>query len=181
MASHGLGNPRLDLQRASDPLQRILQNPVSQGIHLVFFRRDEDSIEIIDEGGVYIADKDWPSLYWLSREDENEDINSYIAGCINNFWWSIPRKDAELIVDANILLKNSQGEPQPIEQLHAYGVDDSFIPLELFAPYYGPDHFMSVKIIPVLTTIPCLGYSLQPVPSSYRPHYRQLKAGGAEA
>ncbi|KAJ3578048.1 hypothetical protein NPX13_g2517 [Xylaria arbuscula] len=58
LVTHGHCNPKFDLKRQPDPLQRILENPVSQGIHLIFFIEGELGIEIAAEGGVYIPDKD---------------------------------------------------------------------------------------------------------------------------
>ncbi|KAI1305021.1 GNAT domain-containing protein [Xylaria venustula] len=160
LKSYGECNPDFDLDNIDDPAQRLLQNHFAQGIHLTFFLDTRDGVEIIGEGGVYILPEGWPSMYWNheSRAVRPGEINwkTEIPKCIHDFWWSISRQDAQLLVDAASLVTDSQGKTQPNELLCAYGIhkDVKLLPYNFFE--YKEFAWRSWSKIPVLTTLPDL-------------------------
>ncbi|KAI1424212.1 GNAT domain-containing protein [Xylaria sp. FL1777] len=185
LKSYGKCNPDYDLSYTYDPVQRLLQNSFSRGIHLVFFLNTGGYFEIIGEGGVYISSTNWPSMYWIceNRDVKVEEIDwqKEIPTCIHNFWWSIPRKNAQILVDSASLLRDSQGRPQSNEQLYVHERSDIGILLPDSFFEYKMSHWTSWDRIPMLTTLPDLTYLHLPIPSSSRLVYRRLTHNDSEA
>ncbi|KAI1746448.1 GNAT domain-containing protein [Xylaria castorea] len=98
----GQGNPQFELSNTQDRFQRVLESSFTQGIHLAFFfkRENQNEFELIAEGGVYMAKSTWPSLYWTRLDIEINELKTWkllIRSCIEQFWWSIPRKIAHAL------------------------------------------------------------------------------------
>ncbi|KAI0968356.1 GNAT domain-containing protein [Xylaria arbuscula] len=185
LESYGECNPDFDLDTIDDPIHRLLQNHFAQGIHLTFFLDTRDGVEIIGEGGVYILPEGWPSMYWIheSRAVRPGERNwkREIPQCIHDFWWSIPRQDAQLLVDAASLVTDSQDKSQPNELLCAYGIhkDDKLLPYNFFE--YKEFEWRSWGNIPVLTTLPDLHDRIHLITPSCRLMYRTLTYNDLEA
>lgn len=154
---YGQGNPHFELSNTQDRYQRILESSFTQGIHLAFFlkKKDQGKFELVAEGGVYMPESSWPSLYWTLLDIEINELKYWkglIPMRIQQFWWSIPRKTARLRVDIDSILQDSQGKQSPIELLCFYGI----LPEDLnhLLQKYKESHWRSWSVILVKTTSP---------------------------
>jgi RimJ/RimL family protein N-acetyltransferase len=180
----GQGNPHFEMSNTQDRFQRILESSFTQGIHLAFFfkRKDQNEYELIAEGGVYMAKSSWPSLYWTQLDleiNERRTWNRIIPRCIEQFWWSIPRKIATLRVDVDSLLKDTQGRQSSMELLCFHGVP--YENLGYIFEEYKESHWRSWSNLVVKTTIPSIENISNLTTSSNRLILRQLTLEDAEA
>ncbi|KAJ8133616.1 hypothetical protein O1611_g4 [Lasiodiplodia mahajangana] len=153
----GQGNPHFEMSNTQDRFQRILESSFTQGIHLAFFfkRKNQNEFELIAEGGVYMAKSSWPSLYWTHLDIEINELKYWkhlIPWRIQQFWSSIPRKTARLIVDADSLPLDSQGKQSSPELLCFHGIKHDTLGSEF--KEYKKSHWRSWTDILVKTTLP---------------------------
>lgn len=180
----GQGNPHFELSNTQDRFQRILESSFTQGIHLAFFfkRENQNEFELIAEGGVYMPESSWPSLYWTRLNIEINELKTWkliIRTCILEFWWSIPRKIARLRVDIDSLLKDTQGRQSSMELLCFHGVCYDSIDFEF--KEYKKSHWRSWPSILVKTTTPSIENISNLTTSSNRLILRQLTLEDADA
>jgi RimJ/RimL family protein N-acetyltransferase len=156
---YGQGNPHFELSNTQDRYLRILESSFTQGIHLAFFfkKKDQDEFELVAEGGVYMPESSWPSLYWTLLDIEINELKYWkriIPARTQQFWWSIPRKTARLRVDIDSILQDSQGKQSPIELLCFYGTLPEGLGDSL--EKYKESHWRSWSDVLVKTTSPSL-------------------------
>lgn len=180
----GQGNPHFEMSNTQDRFQRILEYSFTQGIHLAFFfkRENQNEFELIAEGGVYMAKSSWPSLYWTRLNIDINELRGWkpiIPSCIEQFWWSIPRRIARLRVDLDSLLKDTQGRQSSLELLCFHGV--SYDSIDFDFEEYKKSHWRSWSYIEVKTTTPSIENRSNLTTSSNRLILRQLTLEDADA
>ncbi|KAF2965721.1 hypothetical protein GQX73_g7864 [Xylaria multiplex] len=185
LLTFGKSNPAFDASNNKDRFQRILQSAFAHGVHIGFFQKREGKFEMVGEGGVHIPPKSgWPSIYWTSLNIEGKagEINwkVVIPMQIQAFWWSIPRKNAQLRVESTSLLIDSRGKSQPVELLIFQGINDAQRMLPDFIEY-EKSYRTSWGKIPISTTLPNLKHLHHSIPPSKRLTYRPLTLSDTQA
>lgn len=184
LIQRGKGNPHFETSNTQDRFQRIIESSFTQGIHLGFFLKIKGEMVLVGEGGVYLPESNWPSIYWTHLDLEINELSHWkllIPVRIQTFWSSIPRKTARLRVDVDSLLKDSQGRQSSIELLCFQGEPLPFETWPNIFEEYKESHWRIWSNIVVKTTIPSFESISNLTTNSNRLILRQLTLDDADA
>lgn len=146
MTDSGKQRPDADLSETRAKLKSL--QPPYHNSHVyfgIFLKKSDDNEgELIGDGGVHKFRSDhtgWPEFgYKFKKEYWGRGYATEFARAFMEFWWSLPRMDAQILVASSSM--DFQNTPKATEQVYAYTRKDNLASQKVlekigFEPFQG--------------------------------------------